>query len=111
MSEALDLFERLEERKAFVDRALRSFHKHWIQCANADHDYREALTTEMLRQREAGTPVTILRDICLGLPSISSLRLKRDIEEAEYKAAQEAIQVYKLQIRLLEAQIDREYRG
>lgn len=55
--------------------------------------------------------MTILSDVCRGLPLIAKLRLHRDIAEAEYKAAQEAIQVYKLQIRLLEAQIDREYRG
>lgn len=106
-----DLFEKLQERNDFLDRTLKALRKHGIAYANSEHAYREAMTIAILKHRADGVPVTIIRDICLGTPEISDLRLRRDIEESEYKAAQEALQVYKLQLRLLEAQIDREYRG
>lgn len=106
-----DLFEQLRERTEYLDRALKDMRQHGIRYGNAEHKYRQAMTVEMLRQRADGMPVTILRDVCLGLKEISDLRLERDIAEAEYKAAQEAINVYKLQIRLIGEQIDREYRG
>ena len=46
---------------------------------------------------------------CYGIPSIAELRFKRDSAEAVYKANQEAINSTKLQIRILESQIEREY--
>lgn len=106
-----DLYIELRDRYAYLDQALKAYRRYGRTYGKAESDYREALTTEMLKKRDEGMPVTILSDVCRGLPLIAKLRLHRDIAKAEYKAAQEAIQVYKLQIRLLEAQIDREYRG
>ena len=46
---------------------------------------------------------------CYGIPSVAEARLKRDIAEANYKANQEAIQAYKLQLRLMDNQVQREW--
>lgn len=54
-------------------------------------------------------PVTIISDVCRGEPEIAKLRLERDIAETVYKSALEAIQSYKLQIRILDAQVEREW--
>ena len=42
---------------------------------------------------------------------IANLKFQRDCAEAKYKAALEAVNVYKLKIKSLEAQIEREWRG
>lgn len=44
-----------------------------------------------------------------GDAKIAAMKFDRDAKEALYKAAQEAIQSYKLQMKLTEAQIEREW--
>lgn len=67
------------------------------------------LPKKMLLERDKGTPVSILSDICRGSREIAAKKMQRDIAEAVYKASMEACNVYKLQIRVLENQIDREW--
>lgn len=47
--------------------------------------------------------------VAYGIPSIAELRFKRDCAETIYKANQESINSIKLQIRILESQIEREW--
>ena len=42
---------------------------------------------------------------------MAELKFKRDCAKANYESVQEAVNVYKLQIKVLENQIDREWRG
>ena len=53
--------------------------------------------------------MTIISDICRGDAEIARLRLERDIAQTVYESAKEAIQGYKLQIRILDAQLEREW--
>ena len=46
---------------------------------------------------------------CYGLPNVAELRFKRDVAEVIYKANLEAINSIKLQLRLIESQINREW--
>jgi len=77
--------------------------------AQADRDYRVALAKEILIQRASGIPATLISDTCRGTESIADLRLKRDIAEINYKTNLEAINAYKVQIRVIENQIEREW--
>jgi hypothetical protein len=54
-------------------------------------------------------PVTLINQIIYGVPEVADKRFKRDVEEANYKANLEHINVVKLQLRLLEAQLSREW--
>ena len=54
-------------------------------------------------------PVTLINQIIYGIPEVAEKRFKRDIAETIYKANQEAIQTTKLQIRVIENQIEREW--
>ena len=76
-----------------------------------ESEYRQALAKKILLEREKGTPVTVISDVCRGDKEIAILKFERDVAEITYKAASEAIQVYKIQIRVLENTIEREYRG
>ena len=79
--------------------------------AAAEREYRVALAKKILQERDSGTPVTIISDICRGSQEIAELKFKRDCAEVVYKSALEAVNGYKLQIKVLENQIDREWRG
>ena len=45
----------------------------------------------------------------MAVPSVAEARFKRDMAEVLYTANKEAIQSVKLQLRLIESQIQREY--
>ena len=77
--------------------------------AEAERDYKILLRQECLKLRDGGMPIGMIDKTCYGIPSVAEARFKRDVAEAEYKANQEAINSIKLQMRLIEAQIQREW--
>ena len=48
---------------------------------------------------------------CYGIPSVAEARFKRDVKEAIYNANQEAINSIKLQMRIIEGQLNREWNS
>lgn len=104
-----DLMLEMQNKVATLDAALRQIGKRGENYAKAEMEYRVALNAKILEERDKNTPVTIISDICRGTPSVAQKKLERDIAESLYKAALEACNVYKLQIRILENQIEREW--
>lgn len=104
-----DLMMELQEKIAILDKALNAFGDRGRKLAKAEHDYRVALAKKVLMERDKGTPVTIIQNVCLGAPEIAKLRLERDIAEAMHKSALEGINVHKLEVKILQSTIDREW--
>ena len=104
-----DLFTELRDRQTLLERALGELGKRGRARANAEHDYRVALAQEMLKKRDAGYPATLIGDLCRGEKHIARLKFERDVADTMYAAALEAINAYKLGIRVLSEQIDREW--
>lgn len=77
--------------------------------AQAEKDYKVLLRQECLKLRDEGMAVGMIDKTCYGIPSVAEARFRRDVAEAVYKANQEAINSIKLQMRLLESQINREW--
>ena len=105
----VDLINEISAKTALLDKAVTQYGIRGRTFAQAEHDYRVALSKRILEHRAEGMPVTIISDVCRGEPEIAKLRLERDIAETVYKSALEAIQSYKLQIRILDAQVEREW--
>lgn len=59
--------------------------------------------------RDQGVAVGIIDKTCYGIPSVADARFKRDVAETVWKANLESIQSIKLQMRIIEAQIQREW--
>lgn len=106
-----DLLNEISAQSRKLDIALSKAGKRGRSWAEAERKYRVALKQKILVERDKGTPVTIISDICRGSEEIASLRFDRDVAEIMYKSALEAINVYKLQLRLLENQADREWHS
>lgn len=104
-----DLMDKMSSLTALLDEAVRQYGKRGTTFAHAEQDYRIALRQEILKLRSDGTPVTLVPDLARGDAKIAKLKFDRDVAETVYKAAQEAIQSYKLQIRITESQIEREW--
>ena len=77
--------------------------------AQAERDYKVLLRQECLKLRDEGMAIGMIDKTCYGIPVVAEARFKRDIAEAVYKANLEAINSIKLQLRLLENQIQREW--
>ena len=54
-------------------------------------------------------PVTLINQIIYGIPEVADKRFKRDIAEAMYQTNLEYINTTKLQLRILENQLQREW--
>lgn len=104
-----DLINEIGQKSRLLDAAIRELGVRGRAYAQAERDYRVAMARKILEERDKGTPVTIISDICRGNPEIAKLRFERDCAEVVYKSALEAINAMKLQIRVLDAQVGREW--
>ena len=102
-----ELHEQLDELTDMLMEELATCRTAECQYAENEAKYRKALRVAILEERDKGTPATITSDLCRGRPDIAELKRLRDCSEAIYKSSQEAINVYKLRIRMLDAQIAR----
>lgn len=104
-----ELMIEQSELKARLDQAIRLMGKYGREYAENERAYKVALAQETLRLRDSGMAVGIIDKVVLG--NVSDSRFKRDESEILYKTAQENINAIKLQLRLLESQIEREWHN
>lgn len=106
----MDLLNDLQLKIEELNISIKSLRKTGGEFAEAERDYKICLREEALKLRaEKGMPVTLIQQVVYGVPEVARKRFERDVKEAVYKANQEAIASIKLQIRILENQINREY--
>ena len=105
----MDLYNELESKIQELEVSIRSLRKTGQKYAEAERDYKILLRQEVLKLRDEGQAIGVITLTCYGIPSVAEARFKRDIAETIYKANLEAINSIKLQLRLLENQIQREY--
>ena len=96
---------------AQLNASVRALRKNAEVYAKAERDYKVLLRTECLKLRDDGMAIGMIDKVCYGIPSVAEARFKRDIAEAVYKANQEAINSTKLQLRLIDNQLDREWNS
>ena len=104
-----DLYDELQKKTRQLDFSIKELRKNGTEYAQAERDYKILLRQEVLKLRDEGIAVGIIDKTCYGIPTVAEARFKRDIAEAVYKANLEAINSIKLQLRLIENQISREY--
>ena len=92
-----------------LQQSLKLYKQNGIALAQAERDYKILLRQEALKLRDEGMAIGMIDKVCYGIPSVAEARFKRDCAEAVYKANAEAINTYKLQLRILEGQIQREW--
>ena len=102
-----ELYEQLDDLTDRLMNELEVCKTSGCQYADNEAEYRKALRLAILQERDKGTAVTLTSDLCRGRPDIAEKKRLRDCSEAIYKASQEAINVYKLRIRMVDAQITR----
>ena len=105
-----DLVNDIQELSRRLDIAIGKLSKYGLELSEAERDYKITLRQEALKLRsEKNMPVTLIQQVVYGVPEVADKRFKRDVAEAMRDTALENINVMKLQIRLLENQLSREY--
>lgn len=106
----MDLYNEIQNKINELNISLRKLRETGTAFAEAERDYKITLRQEALKLRsEKEMPVTLIQQVVYGVPEVADKRFKRDVAEAIYRANQEAINTIKLQIRVLESQLSREY--
>lgn len=105
----MELYEELEVKTRQLEASIKSLRKTGSAYAEAEKNYKIILRQECLRLRDEGTAIGMITMTAYGIPEVAEARFKRDIAEVTYTANKEAIQSVKLQLRLIESQIQREY--
>ena len=105
----MELYEELQAKTRQLDASIKQLRKNGTEYAQKERDYKVLLRTECLKLKEEGMAIGMIDKTCYGIPSVAEARFRRDIAKTVYEANQEAINSLKLQLRLIESQIQREW--
>lgn len=103
------MWEEIEKYSNLLETAITEMKKRSKDKAQKEYLYRMALSKRLVELRAEGQAVTHLADIARGEEKIARLRLDRDIAQGLYDSSQEAINVYKIKLRVLDNQYAREW--
>lgn len=104
-----DLVNELQSKTRQLEVSIKRLRKSGTDYAEKERDYKVLLRQECLKLRDDGMAIGMIQMTAYGIPSVAQARFERDVAEAVYKANLEAINSLKLQLRLMDAQLSREW--
>lgn len=104
----MELYNELQYKIRELNAAVLLLRSNGTNLAEAEHNYKVLLSQEAIKLRDSKMPVSMISTVIYGIREVADLRFKRDVAEVIYNANQENINSLKLQIRILENQIQRE---
>lgn len=104
-----ELYSEMEALRKQLSASIKELRKNGTDLAQKERDYKVLLRQEILKLRDEGMAVGIIDKICYGIPLVADKRFERDVAQTVYEANKEAINSLKLQIRIIQNVIDKEY--
>ena len=104
-----ELIHELQAKTRQLEASIKLLRQNGTAYAQAERDYKILLRQECLKLRDEGMAIGMINMTAYGIPSVAEARFKRDVAESVYRANQEAINSIKLQLRLIEGQIQRDW--
>jgi len=105
----MDLVNNIQSATEQLNTSLRKLRETGTEYAKAEKEYKVLLRQEALKARDSGMAIGMIDKTIYGVPEVAEKRFLRDVAETVYQANKEAINVLKLQIRIMEAQLQREW--
>ena len=106
----MDLYNDLMALTERLNTSVKALRKYGQELAECEKNYKVTLRQEALKLRtEKDMAVTLINQIVYGIPEVADKRFKRDVAQTMYSVALENINSIKLQMRILENQLQREY--
>ena len=109
MPEQYDLYQEIMQKRRELDICIRELRKNGTAYAEAEREYKVKLRETCLKLRSQDMAIGMIQLTCYGVPEVAELRFKRDVAETVYQANKDAINAIKLELRLIENQIQREW--
>lgn len=104
-----DLWSEIQSKTKQLDYSVKELRKSGTAYAEAEKSYKIKLRETALRLRSQDMAVGMISMTVYGVPEVAELRFRRDCCEAVYKANVEAINAIKLEIRIINEQLSREW--
>lgn len=104
-----DLWSEIQSKTKQLDYSVKELRKSGTAYAEAERAYKIKLRETALRLRSQDMAVGMISMTVYGVPEVAELRFRRDCCEAVYKANVEAINAIKLEIRIINEQLSREW--
>lgn len=104
-----NLYNELQAKQHDLDVSVRMLRETGTALADAERDYKIRLRAESLALRDSGMPVTLIQLTVYGIEEVAELRHRRDKAEVVYRANMDAINAIKLEMKIIENQIAREW--
>lgn len=111
MEGGAELYQRLDQGIKNMRTANRCMRESGKAYAEAERRYRVAKAKKVLELRADNFPVTICQDVAMGCAEVANLRFDRDCAQVDYETDRENLWSIKLELRLLDAEIERQTRG
>ena len=105
----VDLYRDLQKKTQQLEYSVKSIAENKKKYAQAERDYKILLRKTCLQMRADGYPIGLIDKCCYGVPEVAEARLRRDIAEGVVESNMEAINMIKLQLRIINDQIAREW--
>lgn len=105
----MDLITKIQNGIAMLRQHIESMKNWGIKKANAERDYHIALSQETLKERDKGTAIGVITLTVKGTREVAEKRMQRDIADVMYDVAKENVNADKLELRILDAQAQREW--
>ena len=105
----MDLVNDLIRLQEKLNASIKALANNGKALAQAEMEYKICLRQEALKLRADGEAVTLINQIVYGIPEVARKRFDRDVAETMYNTAMESINSTKLQIRILQSQIEKEW--
>lgn len=105
----LTLYQQLEYARKQMKNASKELRDRGKAKARAEADYQAVKNRRALEMKAEGHSGTMIQTLIKGDPEVNEKLFARDCAEVLYESAKEALQVFKLDAKLTEAQISREW--
>ena len=106
-----DLIVQVNALNSELTQSIKLLRRNGDAYAQAERDYQVAKAQTVLRMKDAGATVTEIQLSVKGQPEVAEKLFTRDVAKVMYEANQEHINTVKLQLRLLDNQIAREWNN
>jgi len=104
-----DLMDQMARLNTELTSSIKLLRKNGDALAEAERDYQIAKSQTVLRMKEQGCTITEIGLSIKGKEGVAEKMFKRDVAQVMYDANKEHINVVKLQLRIIESQIEREW--
>ena len=106
-----DLMKTLQDLNKELSASIKMLRQNGNELAKAENQYQIIKAQNVLRMKDAGSTMTEIQLSVKGQKEVAEAMLKRDIAKVMYEANQEHINTVKLQMRVIDSQINREWNN